>query len=204
MSDILNKTIVLVLNRNWQAINATTPALAFGQMATDAATGLDIRGPDWMVPVKWDDWLKLPVGEQDFSVGTARGPVRVPTVLVLSRFDRVPMKRPKFSLRHIWERDGGRCQYTGKPLGAKDGNIDHVVPRSRGGQTTWENCVLADRAVNQKKANRTPAEAGLRLARNPERPREIPVTWVLRNVHEIPEWDVFLPRGSRCDDDDES
>ena len=52
MNDILHKTIVLVLNRNWQAINTTTPALAFGQMATDVATGLDIQGRDWMVPVR--------------------------------------------------------------------------------------------------------------------------------------------------------
>ena len=129
MNDILNKTIVLVLNRNWQAINTTTPALAFCQMATDVATGLDIQGVDWMVPVKWDDWMTLPVGDQDFSLGTARGPIRVPTVVVLSRFDRVPLKRPRFSLRNIWKRDGGRCQYTGRELASKDGLTAH--PRSR-------------------------------------------------------------------------
>jgi 5-methylcytosine-specific restriction endonuclease McrA len=194
MNDILHKTIVLVLNRNWQAINTTTPALAFGQMATDVATGLDIQGPDWMVPVKWADWLKLPVGAQDFSIGTARGAIRVPTVVVLSRFNRVPLKRPKFSLRGLWDRDRGRCQYTGRSLSPREGNIDHVLPRSRGGSTTWENCVLADREVNQRKADRTPDEAGLRLAREPEPPRELPVTWFIRNLHDIPEWEVFLPR----------
>lgn len=203
MNDILHKTIVLVLNRNWQAINSTTPALAFSQMATDVATGLDIQGKDWMVPVKWEDWLKLPVGEQDFSIGTVRGEIRVPLVVVLARFDRVPLKRPKFSLRNVWERDGGRCQYSGRKLSPKEGNIDHILPRSRGGGTTWENCVLADRDVNQRKADRTPDEAGLRLARDPERPQEIPVTYFIRNKFQIPEWDVFLPGLDREFEDDE-
>lgn len=203
MNDILNKAIVLVLNRNWQAINSTTPALAFGQMATNVATGLDIQGKDWMVPVKWEDWLKLPVGDQDFSIGTARGQIRVPTVIVLSRFDRVPLKRPKFSLHNIWERDGGRCQYTGRKLTPSEGNIDHVVPRSRGGQTTWENCVLSDRDVNQRKADRLPKEAGLHLRSDPQRPRKVPVTALIRNRYEIPEWDVFLPgRKQRGVDED--
>lgn len=197
MNDILNKAIVLVLNRNWQAINTTTPALAFGQMATDAATGLDIRGRDWMVPVRWDDWLKLPVGDRDFSVGTARGPIRVPAVVVLSRFNRVPLKRPRFSPRNIWARDGGRCQYTGRELSPAEGNIDHVVPRSRGGETTWENCVLSDREINQRKADRTPEEAGLLLSQAPQRPEEIPVTWLIRNPHGIPEWEIFLPLRKR-------
>ncbi|NIP95565.1 MAG: HNH endonuclease, partial [Akkermansiaceae bacterium] len=115
------------------------------------------------------------------------------TVVVLSRFDRVPLKRPRFSLRNIWERDGGRCQYTGRKLSPSEGNIDHVVPRSRGGESSWENCVLADRVVNQRKADRTPAEAGLRLARDPGYPRAVPVTWSIRNLHGIPEWEVFLP-----------
>jgi 5-methylcytosine-specific restriction endonuclease McrA len=195
MNSLLNKSIVLILNRNWQAIDTTTPVAVFGQMATDAATGLDIQGKDWMVPVKWADWLELPVRDDDFSIGTARGPVRIPTVVVLSRFDRVPMKRPKFSQRGVWIRDGGRCQYTGRKLGPGEGNIDHVLPQSRGGETNWQNCVLADRHVNQRKADRTPEEAGLALRNEPQPPREMPATWYIRNTHEIPDWEVFLPRG---------
>ena len=77
-----------------------------------------------------------------------QGQVRVPTVLVLARFDRVPKRRPKFCAKAIWERDGGVCQYTGKQLRPGEGNIDHVVPLSRGGGSSWENCVLADRKVD--------------------------------------------------------
>ncbi|MDA0767061.1 MAG: HNH endonuclease [Verrucomicrobia bacterium] len=194
MKDILYKNIVLVLNRNWQAINTTTPADVFGQMATDAATGLDVHGQDWMVPVTWAEWLALPVRDQDLSIGTARGQVRVPTVVVLSRFDRVPMMRPKFSLCGLWHRDGGMCQYTGRKLTLREGNIDHVLPQSRGGATSWENCVLSDREVNQRKADRTPREAGLELRSAPVRPPEMPATWFIRNAYGIPDWEVFLPR----------
>jgi 5-methylcytosine-specific restriction endonuclease McrA len=192
MNSVLNKNVVLVLNRNWQAINTRTPAEVFCQMATDAATALDIQGDDWMVPTKWDDWKQLPVREDDFSIGTAHGRIRVPTVIVLANFARVPMKRPKFNSRNLWARDGGRCQYTGRELRPGEGNIDHILPRSRGGDTTWENCVLAATDVNSRKANRTPQEAGLKLKRQPQIPREVPVTALLKNIHDIPDWEPFL------------
>lgn len=192
-ASILHQNIVLVLNRNWQAIDTKTPAEAFCQMATDTATGLDIQGADFMVPTKWEDWQSLPVRESDASIGTAHGPIRVPTVIVVANFAKVPKKRPKFNAQNIWERDGGRCQYTGRSLRPGEGNIDHVIPRSRGGDTSWENCVLAAREVNSRKGSRTPEEAGLRLLQPPETPPELPVTMLLRNVHDIPDWDPFLP-----------
>jgi len=192
MNSILHKNIVLVLNRNWQAINIQTPAEAFCQMATDVATALDIQGKDWMTPSKWEDWRQLPVREDDCLVGTANGPIRVPTVIVLANFARVPMKRPKFNTRNLWVRDKGRCQYTGRDLRPGEGNIDHVLPRSRGGTTTWDNCVLAAKEVNTRKANRTPEEAHLKLRRQPRTPREVPVTALLKNIHGIPDWEPFL------------
>jgi 5-methylcytosine-specific restriction endonuclease McrA len=192
MSQILHKPTVLVLNRNWQAINATTPALAFGQMSTDSATALDIVHRESMTPVRWEEWLELPIRSIDRSIGTPGGRVRVPTVIVLSRFDKVPMKRPRFGLRGIWARDEGRCQYTGRKLAPGEGNIDHVVPRSRGGETTWENCVLADKRINSRKGNLTPREAGLELVRPPQAPRPLPATAYLRNHEGIPDWEPFL------------
>lgn len=189
---ILNKNVVLVLNRNWQAVNTTTPANAFCQMATDVATGLDISGQDAMVPTRWEDWVTLPVRETDESVGTARGRIRVPTVIVCVNFAKVPFSRPKFSARSIWARDGGICQYTGQQLPPGEGNIDHVLPRSRGGQTTWDNCVLASKRINTRKADKTPHEAGLKLIRQPKAPREVPVTLLLRNAHDIGDWAPFL------------
>jgi 5-methylcytosine-specific restriction endonuclease McrA len=192
MSDVLSKATVLVLNRNWQAINVKSPQEAFGMLATDTATGLDIAEDGSMQPVRWKDWLKLPIRESDNVVRTVRGEIRVPTVIVLANFSKVPKKRPKFGTRGIWERDGGRCQYTGKPLKPGEGNIDHIIPRSRGGKSTWENCVLAHKDVNSRKGSRLPEEAGLKLLRKPEAPREVPVSALIKNQHRVKDWELFL------------
>jgi 5-methylcytosine-specific restriction endonuclease McrA len=181
MSAILNKNIVLVLNRNWQAINIRTPADAFCQLATNAATALDIElGGDVnthaLRPVTWDEWITLPVRDGDQFVRTARGVIRVPTVIVAVNFAKVPKKRPKLNARNIRERDDNRCQYTGRLLHPDEGSLDHVVPRSRGGADTWENLVWSAKDVNQRKADRLPHEAGLRLLSVPRAPKELPVT----------------------------
>jgi 5-methylcytosine-specific restriction endonuclease McrA len=192
MSDVLHKATVLVLNRNWQAIDVKTPADAFCMMAAGTATALDIAAGANMNPTSWDAWLELQVRDSDNAVWTVHGPVRVPTVLVLARYDKVPKRRPKLSGKGIWERDGGVCQYTGKKLAREEGNIDHVMPRSRGGKTTWDNCVLADKRINSRKADRTPDEVGLRLVRKPAPPREMPATYYIRNTHGVPDWEMFL------------
>jgi 5-methylcytosine-specific restriction endonuclease McrA len=193
MSTYLHKSTVLVLNRNWHALSATSPAEVLGAMMNDQVTGLDIQSSDWMVPLTWSDWQQLPVREGDASIGTTHGRIRIPTVVILCNFDRVPRKRLKFGLQGLFERDGGRCQYTGRTLTLSEANIDHVVPSSRGGDTSWENCVLSDRKVNNRKADRTPREAGLKLLRQPVRPPEMPLTRFIKNKHQITDWSHFLP-----------
>ena len=211
MTDILNKTVVLVLNRNWQAINIRTPADAFCQMATNVATALDIefdgdvaeddisshtslvtRHASAIRPVPWDEWITLPIRDGDNAVLTTRGPIRVPTVIVAVNYARVPKKRPKLCAKNIRERDGNRCQYTGALLRPDEGSLDHVVPRSRGGPDTWENLVWSSKQVNTRKGNRLPHEASLKLLNVPRAPKELPVTALLRNAHGIAEWKLFL------------
>jgi 5-methylcytosine-specific restriction endonuclease McrA len=191
MNDILNKATVLVLNRNWQAINVRTPQDAFCQMATNVATALEVDGES-IRPVTWDEWLTLRVRPQDSAVLTMRGPIRVPTVIVALNYAKVPKKRPKLCARTIRERDGNRCQYTGVMLRPEEGNIDHVVPRSRGGKDAWENCVWSSKSVNSQKGNRLPHEAGLKLLKQPVAVREMPVTALIRNTHGILDWEPFV------------
>src|SRR6266481_2218116 len=220
MTDLLNKTTVLVLNRNWQAIHVRTPQEAFCMMATNVATALEIElegAPDVLPlpvgrgegrgegeeivrtphsalrssnirPVSWDEWITLPIRPQDNAVQTVRGPVRVPTVIVAVNFAKVPKKRPKLCARTIRERDANRCQYTGALLRPEDGSLDHVVPRSRGGKDTWENLVWSSKAVNTRKANRLPHEAGLRLLKAPRAPKELPASALIRNAHGVMDW----------------
>jgi 5-methylcytosine-specific restriction endonuclease McrA len=192
MNDLLSKTTILVLNRHWQPIDVKTPCETFSMLMAGAATALDIIPGEELRPVSWEEWSHLDVRDCDLSIGTVRGRIRVPTVIVLARFDKVPKRRPKFCSKAIWERDGGVCQYTGRKLKPSEGNIDHVVPRSRGGQTSWENCVLADKKVNSKKANHLPHEVGLRLIRTPKAPKEMPSTALIRNQWEVADWNIFL------------
>ena len=192
MTEILNKSIVLVLNRNWQAINVRTPQEAFCMMATNAATGLEIEGEGHIRPVTWDEWITLPIRPQDNAVHTVRGAIRVPTVIVAVNYAKVPKKRPKLCARNIRERDDNRCQYTGKLLKPEEGSLDHVLPRSRGGGDTWENLVWSSKAVNTHKADRLPHEAGLKLLRVPRAPKELPASAHIRNAHGVAEWKLFL------------
>ena len=157
-------------------------------MATNVATGLEIEGEDHIRPVTWEEWITLPIREQDEAVRTVRGQIRVPTVIVAVNYAKVPKKRPKLCARTIRERDGNRCQYTGRVLRPDEGSLDHVVPRSRGGKDAWENLVWSAKEVNQKKADRLPHEVGLKLLSVPRAPKERPVSAMIRNAHEIPEW----------------
>jgi 5-methylcytosine-specific restriction endonuclease McrA len=188
MSDMLNKTTVLVLNRNWQAINTRTPQDAFCQMATGVATALEIEGENHIRPVTWAEWITLPIREQDQAALTVRGPIRVPTVIVLANFAKVPKKRPKLCARTI----RNRCQYTGAVLKPDEGNIDHVLPRSRGGKDTWENCVWSSKTVNSKKGDRLPHEVGLKLLKQPKAIPEMPVSAFIRNHQGISDWKLFV------------
>lgn len=192
MADVLNKATVLVLNRNWQAINIRTPADAFCQMASGTATGLEVNGEEDITPMTWDQWIKLPIRSQDNSVLTVRGPIRIPSVIVAVNYSRVPMRRPSLNARAIRERDGNRCQYTGLVLRSDEGSIDHIVPRSRGGKDTWDNCVWSSKEINNRKGNRLPQEAGLKLIRSPRPPSELPVTAFIRNYHGIADWRFFV------------
>jgi 5-methylcytosine-specific restriction endonuclease McrA len=192
MADMLNKTIVLVLNRNWQAINVRTPQEAFCMMATNVGTALEIEGENHIRPVMWDEWITLPIRPQDNAVRTAHSIIRVPTVIVAVNFAKVPKKRPKLCAKTIRERDGNRCQYTGRVLRLEEGSLDHVLPRSRGGEDSWENLVWSGKDVNARKGNRLPHEAGLRLLAVPRAPKELPVTAHLRNAHGVAEWKLFL------------
>lgn len=188
----LYQNSVLVLNKHWQAINVTTPATAISMIFTGAAAGLEIQQEDCIIPRKWDQWVNLQVCDNDDTVSTPRGKIKLPKVIVLSSYCQVPMKKLRFSIKNLWSRDKGRCQYTGKTLTDANGNVDHIIPKSRGGKTTWTNCVLCYKEVNSRKGDKTPAEAGLRLLRVPKEPLQMPSTMCIKNPLNIKEWNTFL------------
>lgn len=202
---ILDKQIVLSLNRSWLAVGMRTPRQAFvslssgrdgdhPSMALDFEVVKDENGEEvltYATPVTWEEWLALPIRPQDLSIRTAKQEIRVPTVIVAVNFNKVPRRRAKVSARTIFERDGGRCQYTDKALTRSNATLDHVQPRSRGGRDVFENLVLCDKDVNMAKADRTPAEAGLTLRRQPKAPAEMPVI-IRRDQANHESWLPFL------------
>jgi 5-methylcytosine-specific restriction endonuclease McrA len=112
----------------------------------------------------------------------------VPSVIRLTYFVKVPFRaRAALNRRAVFARDDNRCQY----CGAAAENIDHVIPRSRGGQHVWENVVAACRPCNSRKEDRLLHEAGLVLRRRPTAPREL--TWIIVAVGQVhPQWEPYL------------
>ena len=116
--------------------------------------------------------------------------LRVPEVIVLADYDRLPTAAVSFSRRNIFKRDHWACQYCGCQPGSEELTIDHVVPRSQGGTSTWENCVLACIGCNKRKADRTPHQAGMRLRKVPVRPTWKPI--YARDSVRIESWSKFI------------
>ena len=182
---------VLILNKNWIPINTTTARHSFALIYSDHAKGIMIE-EDKVVPLEWNEWVSLNLKENDRTVKTVRGFIKIPTVIVLNHYDKIPRQIIKFTQKSLWERDNFTCQYTGKKVTRTNGNIDHVIPKSQGGKTSWENCVIAHKEINALKADRTPEQAGLKLLKKPSAPRIMPVSFYIRNKEEVKDWELFL------------
>lgn len=162
----------LVLNESWVAIRTVPVRHALHLMATGAANALDA---ETFQLYDFERWVQHVVREGDPIVRTVRHPIRAPETIVLSRYKGVPVSLAPFCRKNLFRRDRHTCQYCGvRPVGAEL-SIDHVIPRSQGGRTSWENCVLSCRRCNHKKRNRTPAQAGMRLLSTPTQPRWNPL-----------------------------
>lgn len=177
----------LVLNRNWQAVGVATVARSLTLVAGERARIVD---PNDFQQYTWADWARLIPNENEPSVQSVSFRLRVPEVIVLTEYDRVPQNAVAFSRRNIYRRDRFACQYCGAQPGSEELTIDHVLPRSRGGTSTWENCVLACLDCNARKANRLPDEAHMPLRKSPVRPAWKPM-YGRHNVR-IESWSKFL------------
>jgi len=162
----------LVLNRNWQPVRVATVARALVMLYSGTARAVD---PETFQMYAWEDWADLaPRGDEPFVRGVSFI-IKAPEVITLTSFDKTPNSTVTFSRRNLFKRDRYTCQYCGAQPGPEELTIDHVTPRSRGGASEWENCVLACVECNRKKADRTLAEVGLRLRHTPRRPRWNPI-----------------------------
>ena len=178
METLLNGN-VLVLNRLWQAVNICSVRRALtllfeGHAEVVCAENGAFNTFDFS---EWRNFSERFPHEEE-SIHTIRFRIRIPKVVLLLFFDRLPHKEVKFTRHNIFERDGNTCQYCGKVFERRDLNIDHVIPRDRGGTTVWENVVCSCIPCNTHKTNRTPGEAGMKLIRKPKRPKWRPFVQV--------------------------
>jgi 5-methylcytosine-specific restriction endonuclease McrA len=137
------------------------------------------------------------VRAEDDAIPIVGGELRVPRVVHLLRYDRTPRVSVRLTRRNLMFRDAHQCQYCGKRPPLRELNIDHVVPRSRGGDDSWENLVTACRPCNLRKGWKTPEEANMRLARRPFRPKwTMTAQILLGSGSKFKEWEPFLRAAS--------
>lgn len=158
---------MLVLNKLWTPIRVIPSIRAFTLLFAGKASVVDVI--DYAV-FTWDEWSKVPTKDEDNVIHTSNADIKLPEVIVLSNYDKLPKKGMKLTKRNIFLRDNFTCQYSGKTVNTKTADIDHIIPKSRGGTTSWDNLVVCSKTINRKKADRTPQEAGLRLLKKPGRP----------------------------------
>ena len=191
MTNVLNEN-VLVLNRLWQAINVCTVERAFTLLYSGHAEVVIEDEGDFQT-FDFHEWREFSRGHHgEDVVHTVSFNIRVPRVILLLFFDRLPHKEVKFTRHNIFERDHNTCQYCGKRFDRRELNLDHIIPRDRGGTTTWENIVCACIPCNTRKANRTPTEAGMHLIKKPKRPKWRPFVNVTIATVAHDSWKHFL------------
>lgn len=213
MKNILTQFRVLKLNKQWKRIGTCSVRSAIKSMTKTPKSGkeedlqfralhidfpvldsgeIDFNSVCSILPVKWADWIQLPVRSHDQFIRTVKLNIRVPTVIITESYNKIPKKKPQYSSYEVAKRDGFIDQYTGRFIPKGEGNIDHHMPRDLGGITCFENCVYTSKQINRLKANMHPDDFykkhGYRLIRKPVTPSP---RILIHNRYDIPEWNLF-------------
>jgi 5-methylcytosine-specific restriction endonuclease McrA len=189
---------VLVLNKLFMAVHIISVRRAFVLLCKDLAEVVSLEEGQfatynfatWREVSEYrakffrqedDDWVRTPTSE-----------IQVPRVIRLLSYDKLPRQTVKFNRRNIFARDNNQCQYCGKRFPTTDLSLDHVTPRSQGGQSTWDNIVCACINCNVRKGGRTPREAHMTLIRKPEKPKRSPLLNLKLTHRKYQSWKTFL------------
>lgn len=183
---------VLILNKGWYPIRIQVLKRSLILVFRDKASIVD---PDDYAVYNWEKWQKIKIEQKDvdnnYFIQTTRGIIKVPEVIILNKYDKIPQYRLKLTKRNIFMRDNFCCQYSGKKLLPKESDIDHIIPKSRGGKTNWTNLVVTSKELNRKKGNKTPEEYGLKLIKQPLKPKNN--LFVATSSKETPKsWSKFI------------
>jgi 5-methylcytosine-specific restriction endonuclease McrA len=188
---------VLVLNRHYLAVRVVNVKRAFSLLCRELAEVVHLESGQY-TSYDFSEWCELSNLAREFEpdahdwIRTVRLHIAVPRIIRLAVYDRLPQQAVKFNRRNIYARDGNSCQYCGKRFSTTELSLDHVVPKSLGGKTTWENIVCACLKCNIRKGGRTPELAGMHLITPPKKPRRNPVLTVKLSDGRYSSWKAFL------------
>lgn len=183
---------VLVLNKSWVAVGSVSLKRAITLVFStykDGESKAKIVDPvnDFQL-FTWKDWSQFVPRDGEDSISGTNLVFRVPEIIVLGRYNKLPNRKVYFNRRNLYRRDNFTCQYCERKLDSSELTIDHIIPRSRGGESNWDNCVIACNKCNEKKGSSLLSEIGLSLMRKPFKPKfnmlEIDV--------KIKSWEHFL------------
>jgi 5-methylcytosine-specific restriction endonuclease McrA len=179
---------VLVLNKSYLPVHVTTVRRAFCLLYAGLARAVNAQYETF----DYESWSRITIERNDETIGLVDRVIKIPRVILLLAYDRVPKRRVRFSRYNIFARDRCTCQYCGRRFSRPELNLDHVIPRAQGGTSTWENVVCSCHECNRRKGGRTPGEARMKLIAQPRKPAWTPpislsVPAVMRR-----EWAPFL------------
>ncbi len=189
---------VLVLNKLFMAIHIISVRRAFCLLCKDLAEVVHLEDGQF-TSYDFESWREVSEyrakhfrQQDDDWVRTVSTEIQVPRVIRLLSYERLPKQTVKFNRRNIFARDNNQCQYCGKRHATTELSLDHVIPRSQGGQSSWENIVCSCLRCNVKKGGRTPKQAGIALIRKPEKPKRSPLLSLKMTQSKYESWKTFL------------
>src|ERR1700693_2942842 len=193
---------VLVLNKYYQAIRVINVRRAFSMLCRELAEvvhiATDAEGQSTWQNFNFESWRELSALKAEFEpeefdwIHTVRFQIAVPRIIRLLGYEKLPRQDVKFNRRNIYARDSSRCQYCGRKMPTSELSLDHVVPKSQGGKSSWDNIVCCCIKCNVKKGGRTPEQAHLHLITKPVKPTRSPVINIRLADQRYASWKQFL------------
>ncbi len=188
---------VLVLNRMYLAVHVISVRRALSLLCRELAEVIHIEDGRYS-NYSFESWREISELKRDFKephedwIQSVNFELQVPRVIRLMIYDRLPRQTIRFNRRNIFARDNNRCQYCGKRFVTSELSLDHVHPRSQGGDTTWDNIVCCCVKCNVKKGGRTPEQAHMHLIKVPVKPKRSPMLTIKLGNPKYESWKSFL------------
>ena len=188
---------VLVLNKLYLPIRIINVKRAFSLLFRQLAEVVHIEDGRYL-GYDFESWVEISELSREFEphaydwISTVRFDIAVPRIVRLLLYEKMPRQQVKFNRRNLFARDSNHCQYCGKKFPTTELSLDHVVPRSRNGENSWENLVCCCMKCNVRKGGRTPAEAGMKLINKPTKPKFSPMISVKLSDNRYRSWKQFL------------